>query len=433
MKVDYRKELDKDYLVFCQKEVDTSSYQIRMILGNTMKNLLPCRIQILDGEYYYYYEITGKKSVSDYYNDKKIEREELLYIFRGIIKGIEESREYLLEEDKLILEPEFIYWKPEEKAVHICWYPGYEGKEENRFQSLMEYFLPRLNHQKQETVALGYELYRRILGKNLDILQLKELFFQAEFSNQNEETETEGKNQNSGRQVEVQKSKGVFVKEKSAIKKINWDIEKPSDRPYQLKECLKAVGIGSIFGGVCLAVVVLQSLGYFSVISITRILGIVLGLSSVGMLVWRGIRKRKQVVQREEKKRDNYQQIREITGETCILNEQDRGRLETIPKGRGVDIGISEDFMILGKMKGTADACIDYPTVSRVHAQIRRKNNRYYLTDLNSTNGTFLNGVKLKAKEEREIFNGDQIYFADVGYRFLTGREGVSECEIIES
>ena len=50
--------------------------------------------------------------------------------------------------------------------------------------------------------------------------------------------------------------------------------------------------------------------------------------------------------------------------------------------------------------------------ISRVHAQIERQDDLYYLKDLESSNGTFLNGTKIEADKAYQIEEGDKIAFA---------------------
>ena len=73
----------------------------------------------------------------------------------------------------------------------------------------------------------------------------------------------------------------------------------------------------------------------------------------------------------------------------------------------------------MGKMEQAADAVIPVDTVSRVHARIRKKDDGYYLADLNSRNGTSVNGRMLKPEEEYLLQNEDQVDFAKARYLFL--------------
>jgi len=49
--------------------------------------------------------------------------------------------------------------------------------------------------------------------------------------------------------------------------------------------------------------------------------------------------------------------------------------------------------------------------VSRVHAQFERSGSRLFVRDLNSTNGTWVNGKRLVAHHVHEVGHGDRIEF----------------------
>jgi uncharacterized ubiquitin-like protein YukD len=57
----------------------------------------------------------------------------------------------------------------------------------------------------------------------------------------------------------------------------------------------------------------------------------------------------------------------------------------------------------------------DHKIISRRHAQIEQEGERYYLTDLVSTNGTKLNGQRIPPREKCRLRNGDIIEFGRDG------------------
>jgi pSer/pThr/pTyr-binding forkhead associated (FHA) protein len=65
-----------------------------------------------------------------------------------------------------------------------------------------------------------------------------------------------------------------------------------------------------------------------------------------------------------------------------------------------------------------ADAVIDRDTISKLHARIDREESDFYIEDLNSTNGTFVNEEPLAYKERRKLQVNDMVSFADIRYRF---------------
>ena len=58
---------------------------------------------------------------------------------------------------------------------------------------------------------------------------------------------------------------------------------------------------------------------------------------------------------------------------------------------------------------------LDDPRVSRTHAELRAINGRYVLFDLNSTGGTYVNGVKIT---QSVVYPGDVISLAGVSLIF---------------
>jgi len=71
---------------------------------------------------------------------------------------------------------------------------------------------------------------------------------------------------------------------------------------------------------------------------------------------------------------------------------------------------VREDAITLGRMKGNSIALGD-SSVSLSHAKITRIGNDFFLKDLNSTNGTMLNGQSITEARLRE---GDQLKFGEV-------------------
>lgn len=59
--------------------------------------------------------------------------------------------------------------------------------------------------------------------------------------------------------------------------------------------------------------------------------------------------------------------------------------------------------------------CLASRTVSNLHAEIREEDGALWLHDLQSTNGTFLNGGRLR--QPSKLQDGDLIQFADVSFR----------------
>ena len=76
--------------------------------------------------------------------------------------------------------------------------------------------------------------------------------------------------------------------------------------------------------------------------------------------------------------------------------------------------------LTLGKLAGHVDFLLRDESVSRIHAHIsKNENGQVCVRDLNSTNGTFLNGIRLVPNETVSIREGDEVCFGDMVFEYL--------------
>ena len=81
---------------------------------------------------------------------------------------------------------------------------------------------------------------------------------------------------------------------------------------------------------------------------------------------------------------------------------------------------INKRVVKIGRLnRDDIDICIAQNTVSAEHAQIEYKDNSFYLLDLGSRNGTYLNEGKERITSEVHIENDDIIYFDQYRFRFV--------------
>ncbi len=59
--------------------------------------------------------------------------------------------------------------------------------------------------------------------------------------------------------------------------------------------------------------------------------------------------------------------------------------------------------------------------VSRLHATLHRVNSTLSIVDLNSSNGTFYNGVRLLPGQPRFLQSGDEVCFGNMRFRIHFG------------
>jgi pSer/pThr/pTyr-binding forkhead associated (FHA) protein len=72
----------------------------------------------------------------------------------------------------------------------------------------------------------------------------------------------------------------------------------------------------------------------------------------------------------------------------------------------------SSTFIVLGRLP-SCDIELQHPSVSRNHCIIQFMDNQFYLYDLGSVHGTFVNKKRIDPKQYIELYNGDMIRFAE--------------------
>jgi len=87
---------------------------------------------------------------------------------------------------------------------------------------------------------------------------------------------------------------------------------------------------------------------------------------------------------------------------------------------KGGGIGPGERFDLFGGLSigrsAEADVRIEDRFASGVHARVYSRGPSYYVEDMNSTNGTFVNGAQLEG--EAELHDLDEVRIGDTEFRF---------------
>ncbi len=124
--------------------------------------------------------------------------------------------------------------------------------------------------------------------------------------------------------------------------------------------------------------------------------------------------------------KSSYASIEDDMGEinpTCILNATPDSEpsfiLKSVDEVNYPSIIIINFPFFIGKLKRNVDYCLEKDVVSRYHAKITREEDQFFITDLNSTNGTYVNQEALQTYQKKNIMFGDEIAFANIKYQFI--------------
>jgi hypothetical protein len=106
-----------------------------------------------------------------------------------------------------------------------------------------------------------------------------------------------------------------------------------------------------------------------------------------------------------------------------VFAEGPRGADAWLVVVRGGGLERDQRFDLIGGLSigrsKEADVQIADRYASGIHARLFERSGRYYVEDMNSTNGTLLNGATLKG--EAELIDGDTVQIGDTEFRLEAG------------
>lgn len=364
MKIEYIRNVQFGYMRV-EIENPLMKTEQEMLERNQPEGILPVLQQKENNKYLLRYDITGKQSLDVLLEGTMADITILKSLLVGICVAVKQLEKYLLCQEGILLMPETIFWDGRTETIYFCYYPESEQALQVRFMHLMEYILARTNHKNVQAVKLAYDIYEMAQNPCFCIKDVQDYFLNIESDVQadgakKDEEETEG--------IELKREKvPEATYEDLCNRQWNSNLKKVVD---WINENIRKL--------------------------------------------WK-------------KKQENYIvdfEVKETSGvwmETQILSEIE-DKVAGILKyegGNGLpDIVITKNPFMIGSAK-ECDGIINYPTISRCHTKITNSDGIYFIEDLNSTNGTQVNGKMLCYKTKVSLKKNDSICFANESYRLL--------------
>lgn len=440
MQISYRRDVHHNYLILSgDDQTDMTSYQIRMMMANEMDGLLSCKVHQMDQKMLFYYDITSKQPLQTLLEHQLIQKDTLELLLSQIAVVMETVREYLLSLDGLVLKPEMIYLDAERRRIWFCYYPGNQLPFQAQLRELSEYLLPKLEHKDRDAVMLGYIFYQKCVEETVTTDVFQELLHRVTASQSREDAAQEipeiiGQENMIDQQDEIPKNR------EELLESFFEPEEKEERRPLNLNQkrllISGAVGLAGLLAG-------------FTAMGLPAEGGVLAAAAAGIYLLTRTVRKNLQENREREAEMEKYLQVswdseeyqtdeeeslthrgtetsETLAEETVYLGEEasenGNGKRKAWlfpenPPG-GEPVMLEKEMCLVGKGKGTADVLLESPAVSRLHARLLWDGETFCISDLNSRNGTYVNGRLLSAGESCVLISGDRIRFADLTYCF---------------
>lgn len=376
---EYKKESDGKTYLLLKKTTDT--FEEQMVQRVKPAGVLP--MVRSEREDVFKYEITGRKNLALTFERVPMNAEQVEAVLQGILEVLKKGREYLLSEDNFILSSEHIYLRIPEYEVTLCYYPGYGIPFTEQLGKLFEVLLNRVDYREEKAIAMVYALYMQLQEPDMTLERIGEkLREQAE----RQEIGSAQKQDIAEEHIELARKENMRLKGVEPTPKEEFlPGEKNVPRRTGWWERLrKEVGEKCFLRGEKRE----QSLAPVSV-SCVREVAPEWGAQYTKVLAVKKTESEPVLISRQ-------------TGETVFLTK--------FP-------------FYVGSLNGYMDYVIERETVSRFHAKFIKQGERVVLSDLNSTNGTKVNGRVLGMQEQAAVADGDCILFADAEYVFYEKRE----------
>lgn len=482
MEATYYNDSMRSYMIIpCPPEAETEGYQYRMLEMNRIEGLLSCGLRNIDGERYLYYDITGKQSLQGLYESRKIAGTEMFGLLADMERVTKSLAGYLLDEQHLVLTKEQVFYDFGTGSYCFTYYPGAVAAPEvfrfiadgidgaDKQAAAAAYRLASM--EGGDRLALREAVRREVAQKDdpdpfeeEDKSPFALAAEESAFERGEEEPETSWNNRDPARARDIREQERPReerireAREPERTREKRLFRRKKADDPY-VRETAQTLppaesrtdapsrGKKQTALRILLILVLLGGAG--GLIAVPFLLyvsdrerrlctaGAILLLAAGGLLTAELILKARR---NREEDAGNRQPLYSVSDEKDMplfdpdgkagyrLREEADNTVrfsgsETIGRLYGRERGNRIDLRTLpvtvGKAPAYADHVLADPSISRVHARIYKgEDGCIEIRDLNSTNGTWINGVRLEPNEKARVRRGDEVRFGSVEYEY---------------
>ena len=413
MEISFKRNYNESYMVV-EGKPEINAFEEKMLKNNQISCLLPFYTMQVNDISQYWYRITAKESLRDFLDHNALTLELIEKVFFYILAACEEVDKFVISQEHILISPENIFFerKNNEFVVYLCYCPFPLGPFIDQFRSVTELLMTLTEPDNELLNQTCYDLYDMSMQ---DDMSLKEMLDFVRTKRTSEANIVVEKVTLADREPDREFSEYTNTVDRYS-KGYNYAAEEEYDEDYY--DDYKEEYEENDGGGTS------KKSGFFaSLFKKTNKDGKTGKVSKKT----RHFKKKRGVesIDDEEMERRSFDfevsPDEELYTPTVLLNDCNNlcaGKL-VHSGGFGEDYLIDKDIFRIGSAKDKNEAIIRSKAVSRHHARISREGNDYYLEDLNSTNGTFLNGEILSYSKKIKLKAMDKITFADIAYTFM--------------
>lgn len=380
--IKYKRDINRSVMIVTS-DTYYKGYDERMISENAIPSLLDFTVVNNGGQNSFWYDISEKKSLKGYFLSEGITIVTVKVVFEAILNAIENLSEYLLKEENVLISLDTLFFEKQGFSLkcYLTYVPGANFEFTEAFKGIAEYLVQNVDHENTQNVMACYRVFEKIYEGEFSLLDLIASLEEEKGQEENDyEAEQDMLEDDEAFENDSEDFRGLdYIKD---FDEINYS--------YKVENIEK------------------KKFSIFSVFS-KRV-------KKKKTELFPGVGAYEDFI--EEPEDVEYEQ--EMA--TTLLNAQ--GHVASTKKltylGNKNIISpflVSFPFNIGSRNKGN-EFIIEEEIISRVHARITKDDGRYFIEDLESKNGTFLNGKMLAVNTPYELFPNDIVDFADISFRF---------------
>lgn len=403
--IEFVREMDRNYLKIVS-ESGNADYCMKMLENNVIDGFLPTRSVNVNNQLSFLYDISGNMPLEEKYQEAELSAEDILRIAGFIREIIRTSENYMLNIDGIVFDTKYIFCGINDKTWSFVYNSDMAHDARDGIKRVMEFMLGRLNHKDGNAVILGYGLYKRVCRDEIPITQI---FDKLEELTGDEEESVE---------YELNRKQFPTVMPES----ITEETEKPPASPKRYIITAGTISVGiAILAGVMVGFVAAMAV-LFACVSVSAALWVI----RMRGQFWERIVRREVNMPYEVDTPElvvNRDGMADTDNATVLMSAMESTFLRRISRdGPSDEYMVAKNSVSIGS-GASADIVIKDEGVSRLHARLTREGEMYFIKDMNSTNGTWVNEHRLSVYELCPVRSGDIIRLAQSRFELIDTSE----------